>query len=142
MFVVGAQLALVKNANPGVVPTTVCMLVRFIIMPGVSLLFVFLTAGRGWYTDDKLVWYAMTSYSYLSIRLTHAIGSCSFSFPPARLRCCSRTSQSSCRLTKDLLLAILPSPYVTAQAVASVVINQVSSSTCCLRSWPSCARWA
>ena len=58
MFIVGAELALVPNANPGFIPTTYAMLVRFIVMPGLSLLFVFLTAGRGWYTDDRLVWYA------------------------------------------------------------------------------------
>ena len=56
MFIVGAQLALVPNANPGGIPTTYALLTRFILMPGISLLFVFLTAGRGWYTDDKLVW--------------------------------------------------------------------------------------
>ena len=57
MFIVGAQLAFVKSARPGVIPTTYCMLVRFLVMPGLSLLFVFLTAGRGWYTNDRLVWY-------------------------------------------------------------------------------------
>lgn len=58
MFVVGAQLALVKSAHAGFIPTTYCMLVRFLVMPGLSLLFVFLTAGRGWYTNDRLVWCA------------------------------------------------------------------------------------
>jgi auxin efflux carrier family protein len=57
MFIVGAELALVPNSNPGVVPTAYSLFVRFIVMPGVSLLFVYLTAGRGWYTNDKLVWY-------------------------------------------------------------------------------------
>lgn len=56
MFIVGSELALVPNANPGIAETIYSLLTRFIIMPGVSLLFVFLTAGRGWYTDDKLVW--------------------------------------------------------------------------------------
>lgn len=57
MFTVGAELALAPNAHPGIIPTTYAMLVRFLVMPGLSLLFVFLTAGRGWYTDDRLVWY-------------------------------------------------------------------------------------
>lgn len=56
MFTVGAQLALVKNANPGYVPTTCALVVRFLIMPGLSLLFVWLTAGHGFYVSDKLVW--------------------------------------------------------------------------------------
>ena len=56
MFIVGSQLALVKNANPGIIPSTCALIVRFIIMPGLALLFVWTTAGRGWYVDDKLVW--------------------------------------------------------------------------------------
>lgn len=56
MFIVGAELALVPNASPGFIPTTYAILTRFVIMPGLSLLFVLLTAGRGWYTNDKLVW--------------------------------------------------------------------------------------
>ena len=56
MFIVGSELALVPNANPGVIPTTYALMTRFFVMPGISLLFVLLTAGRGWYTDDKLVW--------------------------------------------------------------------------------------
>ena len=61
MFTVGAQLALVPNTKPGAVPTTCALLVRFMIMPGLSLLFVWATAGRGWYVDDKLVWYVLIS---------------------------------------------------------------------------------
>ena len=56
MFTVGAQLALLPNTHPGTIPTGFAMLVRFLIMPIISLLFVWLTAGRGWYVDDKLVW--------------------------------------------------------------------------------------
>ena len=56
MFIVGSQLALVRNAHPGIAATVCAMLVRFVIMPGTSLLFVWATAGRGWYVDDKLVW--------------------------------------------------------------------------------------
>ena len=56
MFTVGAQLALVRNAHPGYVPTACALSVRFLIMPALSLLFVWATAGRGWYVDDKLVW--------------------------------------------------------------------------------------
>lgn len=62
MFIVGSELALVPNANPGLIPAMYTLLTRFFIMPGVSLLFVLSTAGRGWYTDDKLVWYEIHFY--------------------------------------------------------------------------------
>ncbi len=55
-FTVGAELAIVKSSNPGVLSTSWILFVRFIIMPAVSLLFVWATAGRGLYVDDKLVW--------------------------------------------------------------------------------------
>ena len=56
MFTVGAQLALVQNTNPGFIPTTCAMIVRFLIMPSLSLFLVWLTAGRGYYVSDRLVW--------------------------------------------------------------------------------------
>ena len=67
MFIVGAQLALVKNTNPGVVPTASAMMIRFLIMPGLSLLFVWATAGRGWYVNDKLVWLVTLSCVFFHI---------------------------------------------------------------------------
>lgn len=42
------------------------MVIRFLIMPTLSLLFVWLTAGRGWYIDDRLVWQVLTSFSVAS----------------------------------------------------------------------------
>ncbi len=59
MFLVGSELALIPRARPGVIPTTYALLIRFIVMPGISLLFVWTTAGRGWYADDTLVWYVV-----------------------------------------------------------------------------------
>ncbi|KAI0341980.1 hypothetical protein BDW22DRAFT_1358095 [Trametopsis cervina] len=59
MFTVGAQLALVPEVRPEYAGTTYAMLVRFLVMPGLSLLFVWGTAGRGWYVDDKLVWFLL-----------------------------------------------------------------------------------
>ena len=56
MFIVGTELATIPGAYPGVIPTVWAMLTRFILMPGLGLLFVWATAGRGWYVNDKLVW--------------------------------------------------------------------------------------
>lgn len=56
MFTVGAQLALVPTAHPGVKPTSFVLLVRFVIMPLISIGFVWATANRGLYADDPLVW--------------------------------------------------------------------------------------
>lgn len=56
MFIVGGELATVPNTKPGFIPTTYAIFVRFLIMPALSLAFVWVTAGRGWYSDDKLVW--------------------------------------------------------------------------------------
>lgn len=56
MFIVGTELATIPNASPGILPTSWAMLTRFIVMPAVSLLFVWMTAGRGWYVNDELVW--------------------------------------------------------------------------------------
>ena len=56
MFIVGTELATIPNASPGILPTSWAMLTRFIVMPAVSLLFVWTTAGRGWYVNDELVW--------------------------------------------------------------------------------------
>ncbi|KAI0769451.1 auxin efflux carrier [Trametes elegans] len=58
-FTVGAELAIVPSTNPGVLATSWVLFVRFIIMPAVALLFVFGTAGRGLYVDDRLVWFLL-----------------------------------------------------------------------------------
>ncbi|KAI0745662.1 auxin efflux carrier [Earliella scabrosa] len=58
-FIVGAELAIVRSSNPGVLSTSWVLLVRFIIMPALALLFVWGTAGRGLYVDDKLVWFLL-----------------------------------------------------------------------------------
>ncbi|KZT29815.1 hypothetical protein NEOLEDRAFT_1127679 [Neolentinus lepideus HHB14362 ss-1] len=57
MFVLGAQLATVQSAGPGVGSTLFVLSVRYVLMPVVSLSFVLFTAGRGWYTSEPLVWY-------------------------------------------------------------------------------------
>ena len=59
-FIVGAELAIVRSSNPGVLSTSWVLLVRFIVMPALALLFVWGTAGRGLYVDDKLVWYVIS----------------------------------------------------------------------------------
>lgn len=56
MIILGAQLALVPSANPGVGPTAYALSIRFLTMPAVALFFVYTTAGRGWYDDDPLMW--------------------------------------------------------------------------------------
>ncbi|KAI0630152.1 auxin efflux carrier [Trametes polyzona] len=58
-FTVGAELAIVPSTHPGVLATSWVLFVRFLIMPAVSLLFVFATAGRGIYVDDRLVWFLL-----------------------------------------------------------------------------------
>lgn len=55
-FIVGAELALAHTAAPGVLQNIWVLLVRFLVMPALSVLFVWFTAGRGWYVDDPLVW--------------------------------------------------------------------------------------
>lgn len=55
-FTVGAELAIVRSSHPGALATSWVLFVRFIVMPAVALLFVWATAGRGFYVDDKLVW--------------------------------------------------------------------------------------
>ena len=55
-FTVGAELALVPSTHPGIGPCIFVLLVRFIIMPALSLGFVAATAGRGFYSNDPLVW--------------------------------------------------------------------------------------
>ncbi|TFK46069.1 hypothetical protein OE88DRAFT_1668210 [Heliocybe sulcata] len=59
MYVLGAQLAIVKSANPGAKPTLFVLFIRYIMMPAASLAFVLFTAGRGWYTNDPLVWFLL-----------------------------------------------------------------------------------
>ncbi|KAI0644668.1 auxin efflux carrier [Trametes meyenii] len=58
-FTVGAELAIVPSTKPGALATAWVLLVRFLVMPAVALLFVFLTAGRGFYVDDRLVWFLL-----------------------------------------------------------------------------------
>jgi len=58
-FIVGAELALVPHAKPNKVATTYILLIRFIVMPAISLLFVWASAGRGIYVDDPLVWFLL-----------------------------------------------------------------------------------
>ncbi|RPD78075.1 hypothetical protein L226DRAFT_550966 [Lentinus tigrinus ALCF2SS1-7] len=58
-FTVGAELAIVRSSHPGVLATSWVLFVRFIIMPAIALLFVWGTAGRGLYVDDKLVWFLL-----------------------------------------------------------------------------------
>jgi len=59
MFVLGAQLATVQSAGPGVGSTLFVLSVRYVLMPAVSLSFVLFTAGRGWYTSEPLVWFLL-----------------------------------------------------------------------------------
>ncbi|THH02097.1 hypothetical protein EW026_g747 [Hermanssonia centrifuga] len=59
MFTVGAELALVPHAKPGWIPTIYAMFIRFVMMPTLSLLFVWTTAGRDWYVNDELVWFLL-----------------------------------------------------------------------------------
>lgn len=56
MFTVGGQLAIVPTAHPGIKPTLFTLLVRYFVMPAVSVGFVWATANRGIYTDDPLTW--------------------------------------------------------------------------------------
>jgi predicted Na+-dependent transporter len=56
MFTVGAQLQTVPSATPHARPTAFVLGVRYLIMPAVAVGFVWATAGRGWYSDDPLVW--------------------------------------------------------------------------------------
>jgi predicted permease len=56
MFTVGAQLASVKSSNPKAVATSYVLLIRYVIMPLLSIAFVWVTAGRGIYENDPLLW--------------------------------------------------------------------------------------
>ncbi|KZT72205.1 hypothetical protein DAEQUDRAFT_736344 [Daedalea quercina L-15889] len=58
-FSVGAELALVPTARVGILQTVWVLSVRFLVMPALSVLFVWLTAGRGWYVNDPLVWFLL-----------------------------------------------------------------------------------
>ncbi|OCH86382.1 hypothetical protein OBBRIDRAFT_761455 [Obba rivulosa] len=58
-FTVGAELANVPSIRPGIVPMVFVLAVRFVVMPALSFLFVWLTAGRGFYVDDPLVWFVL-----------------------------------------------------------------------------------
>jgi predicted permease len=59
MFTVGAQLATVKTANPKVKPTAFVLFIRYVVMPAIAIFFVWMTAGRGFYADDPLVWFLL-----------------------------------------------------------------------------------
>ncbi|KAF7976240.1 hypothetical protein HWV62_7276 [Athelia sp. TMB] len=54
MFTLGATLALTKTSLTAK-PTIWLLLVRFILMPAISMALVFATAGRGWYDSDGLM---------------------------------------------------------------------------------------
>jgi len=56
-FVVGAELAVVgwADARPGVKPTTFALLIRFIVMPAVALLFVWVAASHSLINRDPLI---------------------------------------------------------------------------------------
>ncbi|KAH9946974.1 hypothetical protein B0H21DRAFT_692743 [Amylocystis lapponica] len=58
-FCVGAELALVPSTHPGATAMGFVLLVRFLVMPALSLLLVWLSAGRGLYVDDPLVWFLL-----------------------------------------------------------------------------------
>ncbi|PCH43453.1 hypothetical protein WOLCODRAFT_90292 [Wolfiporia cocos MD-104 SS10] len=58
-FSVGAELALVPSTSPGYLATIWVLSVRFLAMPALSILFVWLSAGRGWYVADPLVWFLL-----------------------------------------------------------------------------------
>ncbi|KAJ2985693.1 hypothetical protein NUW54_g10066 [Trametes sanguinea] len=58
-FSVGARARDRPSAHPGTLAMSWVLLVRFIIMPAIALLFVFVTAGRGLYVDDRLVWFLL-----------------------------------------------------------------------------------
>lgn len=55
-FTVGAELALVRSTHPGLRATLWVLSVRFVVVPLLALLLVWVTAGRGLYVDDRLVW--------------------------------------------------------------------------------------
>ena len=56
-FTVGTELALLRSSRPTKRAVAWVLFMRFVLMPALGLLFVWGTAGRGWYVDDKLVWY-------------------------------------------------------------------------------------
>lgn len=79
-FTVGAELAIVGSSKSSKLATWWVMSVRFIVMPGLALLFVWATAGRGLYVDDRLVWYVASGSWRQSSRKAESIftfaGSC------------------------------------------------------------------
>ncbi|KAI8994085.1 auxin efflux carrier [Trametes punicea] len=58
-FAVGAELAVLPSTNPGLLATSWVLLVRFVVMTAISVLFVWATAGRGFYVDDRMVWFIL-----------------------------------------------------------------------------------
>ncbi|OBZ68028.1 putative transporter C5D6.04 [Grifola frondosa] len=58
-FTVGAELALVPSTHPGTLAMSYVLAVRFLLMPVLSLLFVWVSAGRGLYVDDRLAWFLL-----------------------------------------------------------------------------------
>jgi len=59
IVIVGAELALVPQAKPGFLPSAWSIGARFVVMPALGMLFVWTTAGRSLYIDDKLVWFLL-----------------------------------------------------------------------------------
>ncbi|KAI0351044.1 hypothetical protein OH77DRAFT_1524410 [Trametes cingulata] len=58
-FTVGAELAVLPSTKPGFLPTSWILTVRFVVMTAISVLFVWATAGRGLYVDDRMVWFIL-----------------------------------------------------------------------------------
>ncbi|KZT10648.1 uncharacterized protein LAESUDRAFT_342656 [Laetiporus sulphureus 93-53] len=58
-FAVGAELGLVPSSHPGYRATIWVLMIRFLVMPAIGMLFVWTTAGRGWYVSDPLVWFLL-----------------------------------------------------------------------------------
>ncbi|KDQ57276.1 hypothetical protein JAAARDRAFT_35913 [Jaapia argillacea MUCL 33604] len=59
MFILGADLALVPSTKPKIRGTISVLSIRYLLMPLISMAFVYFTAGKGWYTDDPLVWFLL-----------------------------------------------------------------------------------
>jgi predicted permease len=59
MFTVGAQLYIAPHAKPGIKPASFALLIRFLIMPAISICMVWATANRGIYPNDPLIWFLL-----------------------------------------------------------------------------------
>ncbi|KZP30671.1 hypothetical protein FIBSPDRAFT_1037951 [Athelia psychrophila] len=58
MFTLGATLALTPSSLKAK-PTVWVLLVRYVLMPAISMGAVWSTAGRGWYDSDGLMWFLL-----------------------------------------------------------------------------------